>query len=171
MRRRFLIGELSKVTLAVAVGLVPMGAVFAANSATQNLTLEVSAINELTVSGGDITLTVSAASAGSQPTAATSSVATYAITTNVASASTKRITAQLNSNVPSNTTLTTTLAAPTGGTSAGAVTLTTGAIDAVTAIPAVAQSSLQITYSFTATVSAGTVSATGRTVTYTLIDT
>jgi len=140
----------------------------AGTSDNHTVTLEVSAINEIAISGGTVTLTVNTATAGSAPTAATdSSTATYAVTTN---GSSKKVTAALDSVVPSNTTLSLNMGAPTGGSSSGAVNLTNSAQDMVTGISTLNESGLSMSYSFTATADAGTVASTNRTMTLTLAD-
>jgi hypothetical protein len=124
---------------------------------------EVSAVNEISVSGSP-SLVISAATAGSGLTSASAS-GTYAITTNETD---RKITAEIDSDMPSGVTLSVSLAAPSGATSAGAVTLSSTAVDVVTGVSTVNQSGLNITYGLSATVSAGVVSAGNRTVTYTI---
>jgi hypothetical protein len=140
---------------------------FAGDSANQTVTYEVQAINEISVSGNPGALTVSAATAGSEPTAATDATTTYSITTN---GSNKKITGILNTAMPANTALKVTLTAPTGGTSAGQVSLSASAQDLVTGISAVAQSAVGISYEFSATIAAGVVSSAQKTVTLTIAD-
>ena len=62
------------------------------------------------------------------------------------------------------------LAAPTGGTSAGDVTLSNVAADVVTAITKRAETAKTITYTLSATVAAGVVASAQKTVTLTLTD-
>ncbi len=139
----------------------------AGNTATQTVTFEVQAINEISVSGNPGNLIVSTATAGSEPDVATDNSTSYSITTNESS---KKITGSISAAMPANTTLQINLTAPTGGSSAGDVTLTTTAADLVTGIATVAESGLTITYKFSATVSAGVVTSDSRTVTLTLTD-
>ena len=142
----------------------------AASSATQVINIVVLAINELAISpAGPITMTVNAATAGSQPDAVTNSTTTYAITTNKGT-DLKKITGSLSSAMPANVTLKASLAAPTGGASAGSVTLTTGGVDLVNAIDPVAESNLGITYTLSAIAAAGEVASTPETVTLTIVD-
>ena len=143
------------------------GLSIAGNTATQTVTFEVQAIDEISASGDPGDLTVSTATAGSEPDAVTDNTTTYAVTTN---GSNKKITGEVDVAMPANTTLQVNLAAPTGGTSAGAVTLTATAADLVTAITETAESGMMITYSFSATVDAGIVASDTRTVTLTLTD-
>lgn len=150
---------------AVVAALFTSASAFAASSATQSVTFAVSAINELSTSGNPGTMTVSTATAGSAPNAVSDASTSYAITTNE---STRKITAAIDLAMPAGVTLTTTLAAPTGATSAGAVTLGTVAADAVTGITKLNESGKTITYSLSATSAAGVVTSTSRTVTYTI---
>jgi hypothetical protein len=122
-------------------------AVHASDTATQDVDVTVSAVNEISV-GGAVALNINSASAGGNPSGTASS--TYAITTN--SASSKKITAQLAAPLTSGLSLSVTLQAPSTGTSAGATVLSTSASDVVTSIEAVAASSLTIGYTATATV-------------------
>jgi len=140
---------------------------FAGNTATQTVTFEVQAINEISVSGNPGNLVVSTATAGSEPDAATDNSTSYSITTNQSS---KKITGAIDLAMPANTTLQINLTAPTGGSSAGNVTITTTAADLVTGIATVAESGLTITYTFSATVDAGVVASDSRTITLTLTD-
>jgi hypothetical protein len=134
-----------------------------AQTATQTVSYEVAAINEISVAGSP-SLVINDATAGSGLTSATAS-GTYAITTNEAN---RKVTAQIDGNMPSGVTLSVTLAAPAGGTSTGAVALSTTAQDVVTGVSNVNQSGLSIGYTLSATVAAGVVPAGNRTVTYTI---
>ncbi|HVH12562.1 MAG TPA: hypothetical protein VM759_05905 [Longimicrobium sp.] len=134
-----------------------------AQTATQTVSYEVAAVDQISVSGSP-SLVVNAATAGNALTSATAS-GTYAITTNGAD---RKITASIDSNLPTGVTLTVTLGAPTGATSAGAVTLGTTAQDVVTGISTVNESGLAIDYGLSASITAGVVPAGNRTVTYTV---
>ena len=134
-----------------------------AQTAAQTVTFQVDAINQIAFAGSP-SLVVSTASAGSNPTSATAA-ASWAVTTNQSNA---KITASINSALPANVTLTTSLVAPTGATSAGAQSLGTVAVDVVTGITRVAQGTLGVTYTLSATPAAGVVASTTRTVTYTI---
>ena len=138
---------------------------YAGNTAQQTVTFEVQAIDEISVSGNPAALIVSTATAGSEPDAVTNNATTYAVTTN---GTNKKITGDLDVAMPANTTLQVNLTAPTGGSSAGAVTLSASAADLVTGITQKAESGLTITYTLSATVSAGIVASDSRTVTLTL---
>lgn len=139
--------------------------VFAGATATQTVTYEVQAINELGVSGSTASLTVNAATAGSAPTAVTDSTTTYAITTNETN---RKITGALNTAMPSGVTLSVTLGAPTGATSTGKVALTGTAQDLVTGISTLNESGKSIEYELAATSAAGVVASASKTVTLTI---
>lgn len=153
--------------VAVVALFAASGLALAANTDTQTVTLQVSAINEIAVSGDPGALIVNTATAGAEPDTATDNSTDYDITTNE---SNKRITGVLDVAAPANTELYVFLAAPTGGTSAGDVQLTTTAADLVTGISTLAESNHTITYKFYAGIAAGIVASTTRTVTLTLTD-
>jgi len=153
--------------LAAAVGLLTSGAVLAGASATQDITYEVTAINEISVSGDPGNLTVSTATAGSQPDAVTDSSTTYSITTNETG---KKITAAIDTAMPANVTLSLTATAPSVGTSAGKQPLSDSAADVVTGITQVAESGIGLSYELDATVTAGVVESASKTVTLTIAD-
>lgn len=91
------------------------GAAFAAGSDSHTVTVTVSAINELSISGGNLTLTVNTATAGSEPSDATDSTTRDLLwTTNATS---KKITVA-TSVIFQNFTLKVTAANVTGGTAA-----------------------------------------------------
>jgi len=161
---------MKKLTLLALAGLALFAAVaaYATNEDTQTVTFEVQAINELTASGDPAALTVSTATAGSEPDDASNALTTYSITTNETG---KKITGQIDEAMPANVTLTITLAAPTGGSSAGAINISDGTVkDLVTSIDPVAEGGKTITYGLSATVAAGVVASDTRTVTLTLTD-
>lgn len=134
-----------------------------AQTATQTLSFQVDAINQIAFSGSP-SLVVSTATAGNEPGNATAA-ATWAVTTNQSNA---KITASINAALPSNVTLTVDLASPAGATTAGAQALGTTAVDLVTGLTRVAQGGLAVTYTLSATAAAGVVASTTRTVTYTI---
>ena len=134
-----------------------------AQTANQTVTFQVDAINQIAFSGSP-SLVINTATAGSAPTAATAS-ATWAVTTNQTGA---KITASIGSNMPAGLSLTVNLTAPTGGSSAGAQSLSTTSVDLVTGISKLAEGALNVGYSLSATPAAGVVSSTTRTVTYTI---
>ena len=138
---------------------------FASDSATQTVTYEVSAINELSVSSNAVSLTVNAATAGSAPTAATNSATSYAITTNETG---RKITGAINTDMPAGVTLSATLAGPTGATSSGKKVLSSVTTDLVTGISTLNESGKGIGYELSATSAAGIVPSASKTVTLTI---
>jgi len=156
-KRRIKMRKLFVVLMAMGLCLGFTGMAMAGDNDTQTLGYEVSAINELAASGNPAAMNVTAATAGSEPDAVTDTSTSYAITTNCATDG-KKITAVLDTVMPTGTTLKITLAAPSGGTSSGEITLTASAQDVVTAIDGVASSGHQISYELDATVAAGVVS-------------
>lgn len=146
---------MKKLTAVLATGLV-LGvseSVSAGSTATQTITYEVKAINELSVSGPPASIVINTANAGAEPDTLSKST-TYAITTN----ETKKITGKLNENMPAGVTLKIKLAAPTGGSSPTLpVTLTDGEADLVTGVSRIAETGLVVTYTLSATAEAGTI--------------
>jgi hypothetical protein len=136
-----------------------------AQTVTQDVTLAVQAVSKLAFSSAaPLSLVISNATAGAGLTAATAT-GSYAITSND---TTKKITAQIDQATPADVTLSVTLDAPTGGSSS-IQALGTTAVDVVTGIGKVDQTGLSVLYTLAATVDAGVVAPTTRTVTYTLV--
>jgi hypothetical protein len=138
------------------------------SSDTQALVLKVNAISELAITGSTVTMTVVGAPAGSGLTAVDDSTTKYAVTTNGTG---MKITGVLDSAMPTDTTLTIALAAPTleGCSSAGPVSLSDTAADLVTGITTLSASDLGITYELGALLTAGPVGTFDRTVTLTMV--
>lgn len=136
-----------------------------AQTATQTVSYEVAAIDQISVSGAP-SLVVSTATAGSGLTSATAS-GTYSVTTN---GDGRKITASIDTDMPTGVTLTVALDAPAGASSAGVVTLSSTDQDVVTDISTVNASGLGITYGLSATVAAGVVASGNKTVTYTITE-
>lgn len=155
------------VLAALVVPLALLGAVDGAEAqtATQSVTMEVDSISTISVSGNPSNLLVNSATAGSNPDDATNSSTSWAVTTNLSS---QKLTASVGTSMPTGVTLNLNMSAPTGGTSSGDVSLSTTAADAVTGITELAESALGITYTLSATPSAGVVAQTTKTVTLTL---
>ena len=149
--------------LVTFVALIGAASAASAQTATQTVTFQIDAINQIGFTGSP-SLVINAATAGSDPSSVTAP-ATWAVTTNQNGA---KITASIGSNMPAGLTLTANLAAPAGASSAGAQSLSTVAVDLVTGITRVAQGALSVTYSLSATAAAGVVASTSRTVTYTI---
>lgn len=156
------------ILLAVGMCFGFSGMAMASDAANQTVTFEVQSINELSVSGNPAALVVNAAVAGSAPTAVSDETSKYAITTNETA---RKITAAIGEAMPAGVTLTINLAAPTGGTSAGAVTLTATGQDVVTAISTLNEIDKMITYGLSATSAAGVVASDTRVVTLTIAST
>jgi hypothetical protein len=148
--------------VAAAVSLTASAA-HAQDSDTQLVTFEVQAINSLSMVGSP-SLTILAANAGSAPTSV-SAGATYSITTNEAD---RKITAQIEENMPSGVSLQVLLAAPNGA-SAVAVALSETAQDVMTSVSTLSEAGLSLNYTLSATAAAGVVAQDTRTVTYTII--
>src|SRR5258708_17625576 len=136
----------------------------AAQSATQTVTWQIDAVNQVAVTGTP-TLDILAAVAGNAPTSVTSSGNTWAVTTNQ---STAKITASIGSVMPAGVTLSANLGAPAGATSVGLVALGTAAVDVVTRITKLNSSGLVLSYQLDATAAAGVISSASRVVTYTV---
>ncbi len=143
--------------------LAPFGA--EAQTATQVVRFEVTAINQIGVTGSPAPLALTSATAGSSLTSVTSAGSSLAVTTNEAN---KKITAALDQPLPSGVTLEVTLAAPSGASSANYVPLSTFGADLVTGISATNAVSLPLTYRLSATPQASVGTQT-RTITYTIV--
>jgi hypothetical protein len=146
-------------------GLLLVAAAASANAqtATQSVGYNVNAINQIAVTGTP-TLTVNTAVAGNAPTSASSTGHSWAVTTNQTGA---KITASIPTAMPSGVTLSATMVAPAGATSAGAQALSTTAVDLVTAITKLNASGLALSYTLDATSAAGVQTGT-RVVTFTI---
>lgn len=154
-------------TLAVAIGLA-----FSANSwaaddtATQTVGYEVQEIALIDVSGSPAAMTITAAPAGQAPTPATDATTTYSITNNAGTDS-KKITAAINTDMPTGVTLEVELGAPTGAT-ATKQALSSAPANVVTGIDNVSETGKSITYTLSATAAAGKVTSANKTVTFTI---
>ena len=117
------------------------------NSTTQNVTVVVEEVNEISVSD-DVTLTVNTATtAGGDFDPVENTASTYAVTSN---GSNKKITGQLVADFTTGITLEVDLVAPSSGSSEGKQTLTSAsAVDLVTGVAQVSDSGLGITYTAT----------------------
>ena len=115
-------------------------------------------------------MTITAATPGSAPTPVTDATTTYSVTNNAGTDS-KKITAAINTAMPTGVTLEVELAAPTGGTSAGKVSLSASAAPVVTGIDNVSETGKTITYTLSATAAAGKVLSAEKTVTFTITNT
>ena len=149
---------------AAALILMTLAVAGTASAQTQTVTFAVNAINQIALTGSP-SLTISTAVAGNNPSSATDASATWAVTTNQSGA---KVTASLDSDMPSGLTLSVDLAAPAGGTSAGSTALSSSAVDLVTGITKVAATGLGVTYTLDATAAAGVIASSSRVVTYTV---
>jgi hypothetical protein len=149
---------------AVALMLTAAAATAGAQS-TQTVNFQVQGINQVSFTSTPVTLTITTAVAGSDPTPVTDASSVWAITTNQSNA---KISASINSAMPAGVTLSVGLAAPAGATNAGTVALTAVPQDLVTAITKVKATGQAVTYTLAATTAAGVIASDSRVVTYTL---
>jgi hypothetical protein len=153
--------------LTLTITLAASGAVSAGASASQRVTYEVKAIDQIALTGAPPALTIDTATAGAAPAAVTADGGSYAITTN---GSDRKITAALATAMPPGVTLSMVMDAPATGTSVGWQALGPTPTEMVTGIARVAETGLAVRYRLTATVDAGILSARTETVTVTLAD-
>lgn len=144
--------------------LAPLG-VACAQTATQVVRFEVTAVNQIGVSGSPAPLAITTATAGSALTSVTSGGSSLAVTTNETN---KKITAALDQPLPSGVTLEVTLVAPSGASSRDYVALSTAGADLVTGISAINATALPLTYRLSATPQAS-IGVQTRTITYTIV--
>lgn len=122
----------------------------------------------LSVSGSPSALNVTTAVAGSPPTAVSNAATTYTAKAKRATQP-QKIVAHLSTSMPAGTTLTISLVALPGATSAGTVALTTADQMLVTNITNTTNKKAGITYTFSATSAAGVITPTSNTVTFTIL--
>ncbi len=108
----------------------------------QTVTVQVSTITSISVSGNVTGLTIAAAVAGSDPTQVTDAETTYSVTSNGAN---KKITGSLAVAMPANITLKVNLASASASTG-GDKTLSAGDENLVTAMTAMKDSAQVVTY-------------------------
>ena len=126
------------------------------------------AAQTVNVSGNPGLLRISTAIAGSEPIAVSNSGTTYTVTTGNPNRPHK-IMARLSAPMPVGVTLTASLAAPPGATSLGPIALDAIDRDVVLDIPRRTTATQAITYALSATVAAGVIPNSSRTVTLTLV--
>jgi hypothetical protein len=126
------------------------------------------AAQTVNVSGNPGLLRISTAIAGSEPIAVSNSGTTYTVTTGNPNRPHK-IMARLSAPMPVGLTLTASLAAPPGATSLGPIALDAIDRDVVLDIPRRTTATQAITYALSATVAAGVIPNSSRTVTLTLV--
>lgn len=122
----------------------------------------------LNVSGNPGLLRISSAVAGAEPISVSNAATTYTVTTGNPNRL-HRVMARLSAPMPLGVTLTATLAAPPGATSLGPVALDGTDRDVVTNIPRRTTATQSITYTLSATVAAGVIPNSSRTVTLTIV--
>lgn len=137
-----------------------------AQTATATATFEVQAVDVIGVSGNPAKLMISAPTAGQPLSTATDNTTTWSVTTN---GTARKVTGKIDLAMPTGVTLAVALAPPTGATGLGSVTLGTVATDLVTGITTLDETALGVTYTLSATLAAGAVAETSRTVTYTIV--
>jgi hypothetical protein len=138
---------------------IAAGSVFAADTAVQNIAFTVDAFSSIAVSGDPAPLgTVSHPSDSST---------TYDVSTN---GTNMRITAQLDSPMPTNVTLNVALAHPTGLSTSTAQNLTASPLEVVSGITTLSQTGLGVTYSLSAPASVAPSASDSRQVTLTVTE-
>lgn len=164
---------MKKIIAASAVAILSIAlstSTFAQGTATQNVTLAVNTVYKIATSGNPGALTITTGTAGVDALSSVSdNSTTYSITQNFDN--TVKVTAHMDAALAAGYMLEMNLAS-TKGSSAGTVDIsnaTSGsAVDIVTNIQRGADADQMITYTFSATASAGTLSSTTKTVTLTL---
>lgn len=161
MSRGFLNSRTSRGRLRIVIGAVAVAIAPMLGEAAQ--------AQSMSVTGSPGSMAITTAIAGSAPIGVSETTSRYSTNTLLVVLNKCRISARLNSALPAGATLTIQLAAQSGATSLGEVTLSTTAQSVVTDIPALSSASnLVITYRLNATSAAGTISASSRTVTLTI---
>lgn len=158
----------SLLAAAALIGIMTESAMAQA-SATQSVTLQVSAIYKISTSGNPGALTITTGTAGTDAlTSVSDNSTTYSITHN---SGTAKVTAHMDAALSSGYALQLALAS-SKGTSAGSVDIsnaTSGsAVDVVTGIANGADANQSITYTFSADASAGSLASTAKTITLTI---
>jgi hypothetical protein len=154
----------------VAFSALAFESAYSQATATQNVTLAVNTVYKLSASSNPGALTITTGTAGTDAlTSVSDNSTTYSMTQNYGNA--VKITANLDAALAAGYTLQINMAS-TKGTSAGDVDIsnaTSGsAVTVVSAINTGADAAQPITYTFSATASAGTLSSTAKVVTLTL---
>jgi hypothetical protein len=157
--------------IALALGLAAAPAAWSDNSTdTQVVNFSIPSLHEINVAAGPISIAIARPTPGADVTPATTT-SSYDITTNASAAThSKKITASIDSDMPTNVTLAVTVAAPTStGTSQGEQPLSSTDTDVVTGLQAAHQTNVSITYKLTAALDVPATSGS-KTVTYTVVD-
>ncbi|MFC1552047.1 hypothetical protein ACFL6P_05705 [Candidatus Latescibacterota bacterium] len=140
---------------------------FAAQSSEQLVSFTIGASNEISVSGSPGLFEILAPAAGENPVPVSDNTTSISYSTN---SSNKKITGDLDSDMPAGVTLALHVASPGGaqGISQGAQPLSIAAADLVTGISKAAVADATITYTLSATTTADPVDNASRTVTFTM---
>ena len=162
--------KFTAVLAAAALSMILVESSFAQATATQNVTLAVNTVYKIATSGNPGPMTITTGTAGVDAlTSVNDNSTTYSITQNFGN--TVKITAHLDSALPSGFALQMNLAS-TKGTSAGTIDVSSAtsgsAVNVVSNIQRGADAGQAISYTFSANASAGTMSSTTKTVTLTL---
>lgn len=152
--------------LATATALLVIGAQTSRaqvlSSATQSVSITVTAVDQITVSSPTVAISVGVGTVHNTAT-------TYSITTNSSTARVIKGQITTGADFPTGVSLTVELTPPSTGTPGGAQTLIVAtAATLVTGITNVAETGLQIDYAATATVSATPAALSARTITFTV---
>ena len=150
---------------AAALTLMIVSMAGTAAAQTQVVNFQVQGINQVAFTSTPVTLTITTAVAGSDPTPVSDASSVWAVSTNQTNA---KISASISTAMPAGVTLSVALASPVGATNAGTVALTAVSQDLVTNITKLKASAQSVTYTLGATVAAGVILSSSRTVTYTL---
>lgn len=135
-------------------------ALCASNTANVTVTINILAESDISFSGNPAAFNVTP---GNSPQ--TNNSTTYGVITNQSS---QKVSALYSPALPSGISLAVNLAAPTGATSLGSITLSTSSQNLVTGITQVNQSGLTVTYSVSVTPTATVASSIQTTITYTI---
>lgn len=155
-----------KKILSAVLAVAAASVAFAQDTATQTVTYSVSAVNSITVIGTP-TLALTDLNAAGTAFEEDTDTATYSLFTNSAG---MKITASLDSDMPTGFTLALEMAAPAGTESAGSSELSAAPADLVTDISNVDATDLVMTYTLNADATADAAESGTRTVTFTITD-
>jgi hypothetical protein len=161
--------KMKKLIVLIAIVLVLSAFAFQvvlSQTANQSVTLEVQAVNKISISG-PVSLLINDATPGGDPSPVSNALTSYNITHN--GSSTGKITASINSALPTGIKLELTLASDIG-TSAGKQDISSAVKDVVTGVILGKALNQRITYDFSATLAAGVFASTVKTVTFTVSD-
>ena len=140
-------------------------ATVAGAQATQTVNFEVKPINQFSITSTAVTLTITTATAGSEPAPVSDATSRWAVTTNQTGA---KMSASIALAMPTGVTLSVLLAQPAGASSTTTDLSDGTSHDIVTGITKIAAPNLTVTYTLAATAAAGVITADSRVVTYTM---